>query len=403
MSSRHILTFLLTLSSAQALAANVKAPQSVNPALADEAIEVAPAQKKKIAAPKSSSGTSLGEISTDVEADLTVVTVRLNNKPQWNEVSLEEHGTFLQIKLPKTQIPASGEFIDGNGPYLKKIATFQLQDDDGALRFFLSLDASKAKMATSAELLGDRLVITIDHKKIEQLMAPQTAKGDAATADEIVAKTVVDKSLPAPSEQIASAKDTDLKSQQGAAIDASNTELYARLAKAAAFCAVMFVGLIGFQIFRSRRVRGSSPFRGKAESNPVAMKVLSSINIGQKQKLTLVQVGNQQILLGVGPESVNLITTIDQQPSASRNFSMALESANPQGTVRLKSADDIVPQKPVRRPATPTLQPKADQAVKGSRINVAVGDEGIKESAPVSKTDDITKMLRERLRNLPPR
>jgi hypothetical protein len=122
-----------------------------------------------------------------------VVTVRLNNKPQWNEVALEEHGTFLQIKLPKTQIPASGEFIDGNGPYLKKIATFQLQDDDGALRFFLSLDASKAKMATSAELLGDRLVITIDHKKIEQLMAPQTAKGDAATADEIVAQTVVDK------------------------------------------------------------------------------------------------------------------------------------------------------------------------------------------------------------------
>jgi flagellar biogenesis protein FliO len=402
MSSRHLLALLLTLSSARGLAATVKAPQSSNPALDEDTADDASTKRKKNAVAKSSA-TSLGAISTDVEADLTVVTVRLNNKPQWSDVTLEEHGTFLQIKLPKTQIPASGEFIDGNGPYLKKIATFQLQDDDGALRFFLSLDAAKAKMATSAELLGDRLVITIDHKKIEQLLAPQSAKSEATTADEIVAKTVVDKSVPAPSDQITAAKESDTKNSDVASNDSPNSELYARLAKAAAFCAVMFMGLIGYQVARSRRVRGSSPFRGKAEANPVAMKVLSSINIGQKQKLTLVQVGNQQILLGVGPESVNLITTIEQPSSAPRNFSMALESANPQGTVRLKSADEIVPQKTARRVATPTIQSKPENQVKGSRVNVSVGDDGIRESAPVSKTDDITKMLRERLRNLPPR
>jgi flagellar biosynthetic protein FliO len=377
-----------------AMASTVKAPQSDAPSVVVE--ESGTTKKTKSAATVNSNVvTSLGTITSDVDGDLTVVTVKLNKKPDWNDVTLEEHGTFLQIKMPKTQIPSSGEFIDGNGPYLKKIATFQLQDDDGALRFFLNMDASKAKLATSAELLGDRLVITIDHKKIEQLIAPQSTKPDAPTAAEIVAKTVVDKSQPAPSDQIKTTNESENNS----------TELYSRLAKAAAFCAVLFAGLIAIQLTRKARGGKSSPFRGKGESQAPAMKVISSINVGQKQKLTLVQVGNQQLLLGVGAESINLITTIGQQSNLNHNFSHALEAANPQGTVRLKSANEIIAPKPVKKsPPTQTLNTRSETTtVKSNRINVSVGDEGIMDNHLPSRNDDITKILRDRLKNLPPR
>jgi flagellar biogenesis protein FliO len=356
--------------------------------------------------------TALGTVSTDVEGDFTIVTARLNQKPSWNEVSLEEHGTFLQIKFPKTQIPASGEFIDGNGPFLKKIATFQLPGDDGALRLFLNLDAAKAKLATTAELLGERIIISIDHRKLEQLIAPQSAKTDTMTAEDVVAKTVVDKSLPAPSDQITNAsKDSNAPkdSNSTGAGDSTNNgylgqDLYGKLARVAAFVAVLLGALLAAQTLRSRRRNNGSPFRKRSEDEPVTMKILSNINLGQKQRLTLVQVGHQQLLLGVGADSINLLTTIEPK-SRSRDFAMSLETANPNGTVRLKSPEDIQSPKAQRRTIAPTsTTTRPESPVKGGRINVGVGDDGIAPAvASSSKTDDITKLLRDRLRNIPPR
>jgi flagellar biogenesis protein FliO len=386
--------------------ATPKNPQSPTPTLesdgaADSTKANSPAKSAKLS-PTQHRATSLGTITTDVEGDLTVVTVRLNQKPNWSEISIEEHGTFLQIKFPKTQVPASGEFIDGNGPFLKKLATFQLPDDDGALRLFLNLDAGKAKMATTAELLGERVVVTIDHKKLEQLIAPQTGKAEAQTAEDVVAKTVVDKSLPAPSDQIA-AQTTTNDSQQ-ISESTLGQDLYGKLARVAAFGAILFGALIAAQTYRSRRQGRPSRYHEKADNEPAALKILSSLNLGQKQRLTLVQVGHQQILLGVSSDSINLLTTVEPK-SRTQNFAMSLESANPSATVRLKAAEEISHSKPQRRPiSAATTGVRTEAPVKGGRINVAVGDDGISETASrSSKTDDITKLLRDRLRNIPPR
>jgi flagellar biogenesis protein FliO len=374
-----------------ALAANLpKTPQSPAPS-ADPVKMSAASPRPKV--------TALGAITTEVEGDLTIVTARLNKIPDWKEVPLEEHGTFLQIKLPQTQIPASGEFIDGNGPFLRKLATFQLPDEDGALRLFVNQDAGKAKLATTAELLGDRLIITIDHKKLEQLIAPQTAKQE--TAADIIAKTSVEKNAPAPSDLI----NTAPKAETQASSEISGMpNLAPQLMKVAAFCAVMFLGLIAAHWARARRIKKSRGSFDRPGPEPVSLKVLSSVNIGPKQKLTLVQVGDQQILIGVSADAINMITTVESKPRQT-SFARQLDAANPNADIRLKSAEDIAPSRPQRRPVTTsTTHSRSDNPVKGSRINVGVGDDGAQNmKTPASQNDgDITKILRDRLRNLPP-
>ena len=368
-----------------------KIPQSPTPS-ADSAQSSAPLNSRAKA-------TALGTITTEVEGDLTIVTARLNKTPDWKEVPLEEHGTFLQIKLPQTQIPASGEFIDGNGPFLRKLATFQLPGDDGALRLFINQDATKAKLATTAELLGDRLIITIDHKKLEQLITPQVGKQD--TAAEIIANTTVEKTSPAPSDLIGAEAMAKASSKQD---PAEIINLGPQLTKLAAFGAVLFLSLAGAHWARARRMKRNRGSFDRPSLEPASLRILSTVNIGPKQRLSLVQVGDQQILLGISADAINMITNVESKPRQN-SFARQLDAANPNADIRLKSADEISPVRPQRRPgASSTTQAKSESPLKGSRINVGVGEEGLTnmKNQPANSDGDITKILRDRLRNLPP-
>jgi flagellar biogenesis protein FliO len=355
--------------------------------------------------------TSLGAITTDVESDLTIVTARLNKAPDWKTIELEEHGTFLQIKLPQTQIPSSGEFFDGNGPYLRKLASFQLPNEDGALRLFINQDASKAKSATTAELLGDRLVITIDHKKLEQLISPASAKIEAAsTASNNAANSAAAIDVALPQNVVTGTKTTASSVNPNTVannktLNASNgDQLHAQLTKGAGICAILFLTLMGLQLHRVRRRKSKKSALERDYMEPATMRVLSSIAVGQKQKLTLVQVGGQQLLIGVGPESINLITAIEPRPKVT-NFANALESANPNAEIRLKAPEQVTPTRPTRKPISASTLPSHPTAsIKGNSINVGIGEDGPinMKGQNGNKEADITKILRDRLRNLPP-
>jgi len=345
-----------------------------------------------------STNISLGTITTDVEGDLTIITARLNRNPEWKNLELEEHGTFLQVKLPNTQIPASGEFLDGNGPFLRKITSFQLGSEDGALRLFVNQDAAKAKLATSAELLGDRVLITIDHKKLEQLIAP-AAKAEPTEA--AAAAPTIDNAPKKP--EATGAK--ELKNNAPTSADQKNEEsnLHQQLTKGAAVCAVFFIALLAIPALKSRKKRASQSSKHSDYMEPATMKVLSSVSLGQKQKLTLVQVGSQQILLGITPDNINLLTNVETRPHSAM-FSRALETANPDAEIKLKNPAEIS-SSPARRTLTPpTIQGRSLKPGKGSSINIGVGEDGPVElgRGSLKKDEDITKILRDRLRNLPP-
>jgi flagellar biogenesis protein FliO len=342
-----------------------------------------------------SAGITLGAVTTEIDGDLTIVTARLNRSPDWKTLDIEEHGTFLQIKLLNTQVPASGEFLDGSGPFLRKLASFQTGADDGALRLFINQDAAKAKLATSAELLGDRIVITIDHKKLEQLISPTENKVIPAVVPPVSSgeqQPALASSQPSTLSQAENNRSTALPSQN----------LHAQLAKGAAVCALLFIALLSAQFFKSRKTRRGGIAKSSDYLEPATMRVLSNISIGQKQKLTLVQVGGQQLLLGVTAESISLLTSIDQR-AATTQFSRALENANPDAEIKLKSPAELNPATK-RQPLTAsTVKPRSLGPTKGSSINVAIGEDGpVNVRSNPKKDDDITKILRDRLRNLPP-
>lgn len=354
-------------------------------------------EKKSVTTP------ALGTVTTEVEGDLTIVTARLNTSPEWKDIGIEEHGTFLQIKMPNTQIPTSGEFIDGNGPFLKKLATFQVGDSDGAIRLFLNQDASKAKLATTAELLGDRLVVTIDHKKLEQLITPpQKSATDSPSASEIIAKTTVEKDQPSPGELVAATG--SIANANTPKASQPIQDLYGQLTKVAGFCGLLFIFFLAAQMIRRKRGKNTAMKSGFDAVEPATLKILSSINLGQKQRLTLVQVGTQQILLGVGQDTINMLTTIESK-SKNANFATQLQMANPNAEIRLKAPEELpVVKSPRRTLSTASSATSSHAKTTSTSINIAIDDEGPRSipNKSAKKDDDITRMLRDRLRNLPP-
>jgi flagellar protein FliO/FliZ len=53
-------------------------------------------------------------------------------------------------------------------------------------------------------------------------------------------------------------------------------------------------------------------FSGSSEGMPGNMRVLAGLAVGTRERLVLVQVGQQQILIGVAPGSVNAIKSFDE-------------------------------------------------------------------------------------------
>lgn len=392
---RAALLFVMTLLATKAYAEDGAKVNPKNSDTADATRLEKRADESKNAS--RSSALTLGAVTTDVDGDLTIVTARLNRSPDWKNLELEEHGTFLQVKLPNTHVPASGEFLDGSGPFLRKLASFQTGVDDGALRLFINQDAAKAKLASSAELLGDRIVITIDHKKLEQLISSNDSKIAPAAAQPAVSNNA---QATAASPIAAQSNASTTEAKRSTELPSQN--LYTQLTKGAAVCAILFIALLCAQFLRARKIRRGGIAKNGDYLEPATMRVLSTIPIGQKQKLTLVQVGGQQLLLGVTSESINLLTQIDSRPSVAQ-FSKALENANPNAEIKLKNPAELnAPTK--RQPLTAsTVKPRTLGPTKGSNINVAIGEDGpVNVRGNSKKDDDITKILRDRLRNLPP-
>lgn len=67
-------------------------------------------------------------------------------------------------------------------------------------------------------------------------------------------------------------------------------------------------------------------FNGVSSQMSGNMRVISSIGVGQRERVVLLQVGEEQILVGVGPGNVRKIHAFDEpvvEPSASTNPSFS--------------------------------------------------------------------------------
>lgn len=341
---------------------------------------------------------TIHKVEGETDAKGSTVTVKFSGKVPWEAPQLEDHGGFLQVNLPRAITPESGVFLDGTGSYIDKMAVFQTTAKDAALRLFVNKKSDTLKEAMSADILEDRLILNLDHAKLEALglvdhqtpgsdRSVAVTKSDAPLAETSV-KQGVEKALAFGKEE-----SNDLKGKTGAV---------------AVFSVIMMSGLLLFHMtrrfFRSKK--------GDAFKEPVAsIKTLATHSLAPKHRLTLVQVGGEQILLGVSPDGISFLTTVGREKREALPPAFAMAPApvlrDVQPTPTLPRSESMEPRRK-KKDAPATI--KTPEAPK-STFSFAIDDEGIKTLEPKAPSasgsmsqksiEDVTSLIRRKLRNLP--
>ena len=393
---------------------------------------------------------TLGHIDGEVDGNLTTMTIRLDKEPTWTKLSeVQDHGSFLQLILPGTLVPEPGKFFDGGNKIIPKIAAFQLTPSDAGIRLFVNKNAAKVKQAMMAETLGSRIILTIDNALLNGLMSENELRAEIVgppaprelTAEQVIAKTEVRHDEPAPSERLKAELKSKIVGSSGSSFDFSE-----KLTQVALFSAVMLILLLVsrfFKPFLRRRAASAGDFNPEP---PVTIKTLASLNLASRQKVSLLQVGGEKILIGITPENVSFLTTIGASQNIgtttkaigvmpTRAAQAAITGATQDFSTVLANSEDTIAMQPTPQPRRPapkppvvkspptdipntsvrtSVKPKASTA---NRINIAIDEDGIKNVAANRPTvkptvssndnpagqapiDDVTRMIREKLKTL---
>lgn len=388
--------------------------------------------------PKKEVPVMIEAMHAEVEDQSTVVTIKLNRKPNFENVTLEDHGTFMQLILTDTVIPKPGEFVDVTTPYITKLVGFQTHPDTTSVRLFVAKDANMVKQASKADLLDSQIIVTLDHKKLEALLKVDpsvTARAnDMPTAQEIIAKTDIDTAIPEPASVLKSIEETSEKStsKEATSIPFKDSEgLNSRLMSATIFCAIMLIGLLAVYIFKPRlRKLRSIP----DDYSTYVMKTLATHKVSPKQRLELIDVGGEKVLIAIGPDQVNFLTTIGatstpkaMQQTANMIAGTTLQNVQPKTlgqatrpnplqknrpnpiqhssttTATPPTRRIVTPQRPVPRPSAQVTTGKARQIETrvGDDIKMDYRKETLAKENSNHTISDVTKMIREKLKNLP--
>lgn len=324
----------------------------------------------------------------------SMVTVKLTDTPKWKKVTVEEHGSFLQLSLPDVFVERPGEFYEGNSPVVKKIATFQMQDGSAGIRLFLEGDAVTAASASEVEILGQRILLTIDHSLISSSQS----------------KTAAPANLPSSQ----SVPKSDVEKEKKATSD-SKSNVKALFETVAWVCAGLMLLFLFFTYVRPRLKSSSS---GLGDVDPNRIRSISNLAVSPKQKLSLIEVNGEKLLLGISADNINLIKSFDK-PSPPKTAIQRVTQAKP------SKAEPIAPPMLARpKPKLNSESPAAheDKAAAtepkpaprnmptwgtDARLKSQESVDEVKTPYPKPKVsnqviDDVTRLIREKIGNLPP-
>lgn len=441
------------------------------------AISTSPAVFAQAKAPAS---TAIVKIDGESDKAVSIVTIALSGRPEWAKSSnpvVEDHGTFVQVLLPHTVVPSPGTFLDANSPFITKIAAFQVPDQatgqptGAAVRLFVNRDASVVKKAIVAEILADRAVVTLDHRKLEAAIA-SSGQITMPASNEEPASTVNTESMEglAPADLVkaeraemaqnaVSAEDPVTEPRtaaqpSGAAwsgVGVKVPDLSGKLAIASGFSLFM-LALLGI-VYKWRRINPFNPkfedvAAGRAtatsrikniikhrvlqsedgddfarDTTPLTMKTISTMHMGPRQKLALVQVGSETVLLSISPSGVQFLTNVggNNRPAPVQMVQMATNPAQQLVAPAPRSFEERVAEGDLDQleeaPSKPGIKSgKRQGATMAKKVRVAITDNGVTNMETAAEaladprtagktsekpSDDITRLIREKLRNLP--
>ena len=185
------------------------------------------------------------------------------------DVEIEEHGTFIQIKIPRTVVPSPGTFYDGNSPYFRKVAAFQVDDTTVGIRLFVTQETKSLMSSLSTEYLKDRLLIHLDHKTVKPVHID-----DSPPVEEIIARTTVRNDIKDPAEIMKGNVESSVKSN-GLSKELSNKLAYVTVVSA------IFMFLVICIVMIKRYKRG--PVSVNGDDAVSHMRTLASRNSHQNK------------------------------------------------------------------------------------------------------------------------
>lgn len=103
--------------------------------------------------------------------NMTLLTIDLDNTPNWQHIDIQAQDSFVEFNLPTTTTIANLEVIESiSSPYVLKVVPIKHTDDALTLRIYVSEQGQLVQRATTAEIAGKQIFITINHRKLEEIL-----------------------------------------------------------------------------------------------------------------------------------------------------------------------------------------------------------------------------------------
>ncbi|RYZ54203.1 MAG: hypothetical protein EOP07_16390 [Proteobacteria bacterium] len=304
--------------------------------------------------------------------------------------------------------------------------------------------------AASVDILENRVLVVIDHDKAEkELLANFSGVPVTASPDKVLKNTAVRSDVPDPisliaakeekvmgpalapapaaeapmakeeSQEVSRLTDKVMAATSGMATKANPKaaepaaeprwadSMESKLVVVTVFVALMLVLLIALKSWRKVATKTLAP------GQDFSLKTLATHALGPKQRISVIQVGQEQILLGISPDGINFLTSLKQTTDAPRmhldpSMYQKTLSPTPRAPVRDMGAEPLATKhrNPETRPSSAARsEARSDKAEPGSSIRYGVGDEGVKNfkgsARDQESLEDVTRMIRKKLKDLP--
>lgn len=393
---------------------------------------------------------AIEKVSGESGKKLSIVTIYLNKKPKINKIDLEAHGTFLQISLKNTLVPKPGKFYDISSPYFNKMVLIQTENNEAIVRIFTTQEASTISKATDIDILNKRIVLTADHNYLAKLLAKDEEKQATAKTAQAVSNTNSEVNKEKVKQSIKDKNPNtpftvDTESMPSNLLAKGSDNSFQSKLKVAAYFSIAMILLLLFSLTWRRIAINRKLLKPRSDNIP--MQALNHLVLAPKQKLSLVQVGHEKLLLSVSPEGISLITHIPEKNrpvSPKSNFNSSDKEKMQTIMMRnigkqqqqLREAEKTRSNTQQNKPPVQTMnstevpsgkvnlsQTSSSNSVRESmttspqtsipkKIEYAIDDNGVRKTVkkkpvnPQGNTtqkaiDDVTQLIREKLKSLP--
>jgi len=356
--------------------------------------------------------TTISDITVERGEGKTFVNVQTSGSALPTKLSVEEHGTFLQVLVPNSITANPGKFIDGSGDVVKKIVTFQSAPNEVSIRLFIDGDGPAIAKQTFVDVLSNRLLLTVDDVAPTAAIAATTGVADA----------------PAPNTLAASATEATASTEN------NNRNLQQKMTSLTIYSAgalFLLLVVLGLRPLIRRRQQQNS-----GASEIPTFKTLAVHSLGPKQKIAVVKVGDQRLLLGITPSNISILQNIDlpmalasagapamparieaPRPKAHRPIPGKNISKTPPVPTQQDIGENAEIQRPRRLPnyrnvttddrkeststnyATRRIEAEENPGV-ATKFSSRVGNNDDGNYSPRRNVEDVTKLLREKLKTL---